>query len=270
MRLRHLVAPLVAAGLLLLAACAQAPRGALVVRIGTDGPVAYEPSIVVSGPSAFQQTVTDDETLLSGLVPGTYTLTPVTAELPIAGHAGVDRFGASPRTVEVVANATAEEEVRFFYLGLTITDPLGDAEGTSATQPIFDAVELRADVDPDEVVLTLTLAEDQTDLEWLRGFVDIDADRNTATGQASGSTAFCSTHDGFEYVVIFDVAADEALLMDLDTTDMTPIGLVVDGNSVSLVIPLAELAGHDMFNPAAVIGNADEPTDCVPGGSPTL
>jgi hypothetical protein len=251
----------------LVAACAQAPQvGTLALTI--TAPAGVVPSVDVTGPGTTVEVT--ESGALTNLTPGTYTIDPNTVETANTAHAGVERYGAAPGSVAVAAGQTATATVAYAYVGFTITDPAGDADGTVGPEPIFDAIAFSSQVVADDLVLTIVLRDDQDELGALVGIIDIDTDRDATTGDAPAMNSFCDPVAlGTEARVQFEAGTLDALL-ETPGGDV-PVGITATANTVAITIPLATLGSSDgRVHAGLVLGNTDEPTDCVPGGAGSL
>lgn len=250
---------------LVLAACSAVIEvGDLQVTI-TGVPSGASASIVVTGPGGFNRVVTESGEL-TGLRTGTYTLTPAEVTAPNSGYVGVERFGAAEESVAVTANASTPVTVNYTYQGLSVDDVEGDAAGNANNYPIFDAVNLRSEVDGDAVTFTVTLTDAATDLTTFVAVIDLDVDQDATTGEPAFGGSLCPQAGGFGSE--FRIFADLEFTILVNTANDTEVDLalpLVDGTSVSITVPKSQLLNDDgRVSAVASIANFDEPTDCLP------
>ncbi len=152
-----------------------------------------------------------------------------------------------------------------------VADPIGDTFGTGATR--IDVIGFSATGDGDELVIALSFAgsisaPDSGRGDAITGFVDLDVDRDSATGGRpfveflSGNATGMGTE---LYVPLVTYGSDDGRVDLVDTAGV--LGRVpVDWspNAMSLRIPRALVGGDGVVYSAAVVGTLAEATDVVP------
>jgi hypothetical protein len=159
----------------------------------------------------------------------------------------------------------------------TLLDPVGDTFGMDALQMDITSVDAIYDAGTLRFIVTCagSISPASAGLSnSIKGFVDLDTDRNSLTGEAS----FVSTYgpspapdlgDEF-YVDLFTESIHPGEVDVFDAVTGTVVGTIpVDfgSNSLSLIIPLSLLGGDDgLVNYAVIAGTLTEATDEAPDG----
>lgn len=159
-----------------------------------------------------------------------------------------------------------------------VIDPVGDTFGSGPVQHEITAISatftnsiLTFNVNFDAAIFAPSVG----DARSVFGFIDIDADRNPATGVESATAFFGpppAPNLGVEYGI--DISADEVNPGFADVFDAVSGNIIgsapitFGATSFSVTVQLALLGGSDgLVNYAAILGSSDGPTDKVPNGS---
>jgi len=194
-------------------------------------------------------------------------------------------MGNSFGTRTLTANVQGLEPVTFTasaiapdagVLAFSIADPVGDtlAFMPGYTRPAIDLVALRGDFKRDSLIVTATfsgpVSPGGSAPNALGGFVEIDIDDNSATGEGSFSNAFgASAAVGVEYVLSF-FSSDGFSLDLLGLTQDAEVASSFSGNTVVARIPMSKLANDDgNFSIVGVFGTIERPTDLIPNSGQT-
>lgn len=165
--------------------------------------------------------------------------------------------------------------------GITVTDPLGD-QIPDFGGPLLDLVGITIDSTSSALQFTLTLAAGTSaaNVQELGGVIEIDTDRNEATGRPSHLEDFglIPSYQGVDYYLEMFPFSSEVWLSYVDSgsgmESTWPVqNLVRTSNSVVLTAPLVnspELEGvylpGNQFALIAMLGNNYGPTDRAPEG----
>lgn len=157
-----------------------------------------------------------------------------------------------------------------------VTDPLGDTFGTGAVQ--HDITSVNAVFTSTTLTFTVNFsgavsAASANNARSVTGFIDIDADRNAATGARplTGLLAPGIEPDlGVEYGI--DLGFESALpgfvavynAVTFATVGVAPV--TFSTNTLSVSVPLALLGGNALVNYAVIVGTSSEATDRAPNG----
>jgi hypothetical protein len=98
------------------------------------------------------------------------------------------------------------------------------------------------------------------------GFIEIDADQNSATGNPPAYDIFCPqpTSLGVEYLInLGSVTGGQVAVEDTNGTIGT-VPISFTANSFSIDLPLSLIGNPPNVHMASVIGTIPEPTDCAP------
>lgn len=188
----------------------------------------------------------------------------------------IDYMNASTSPVPVVNNSTdptGDAECSACYVAYDITDVktyrTGPVGGTT-----YDHISVVVTFNQPVSIPASGAGNAPTDLY---GYLEIDTDENAATGTSVGYNAYCgATSMGMEYFVDFvnGRTAPGGGYNIIVNSVFTPVGEAtpyVSGNTLTLVIPLADLGGDDGSTDIAfLIGDAPGPTDCAPDGGGVL
>lgn len=154
-------------------------------------------------------------------------------------------------------------------------DATGDtlASTSPTTVQAIDATRIAGTVSDDEVELSLTFR--QPVAPWsagaansLDGYVDFDLDEDARTGipSAIDEEQLGGAGIGSDYFIsLRDDGAGGVDLVQAATNGYVRVPATFSGSTVTIRVPRALLAGDDgNFAMAALIGNADRPTDLLP------
>lgn len=158
-----------------------------------------------------------------------------------------------------------------------VTDPVGDTFGTGAVQHDITGVSAAYT----DTLLTFNIyfvgavrAPSTSDPRSVQGFIDIDSDRNPATGAASLTGLFGpppAPDLGAEYGIDLGFeAARPGFAAVFNAVTFATVGLApitFSANSLSVSVPLALLGGNGYVNYAVIVGTFDAVTDKAPNGS---
>jgi Bacterial Ig-like domain (group 2) len=147
--------------------------------------------------------------------------------------------------------------------GDSIGDPVGDTYGTPGDLSQPDITMLAAAHDSDALTIVIRLASPV----GLVGYVDLDVDQNPNTGGLAQVDAYRPDPGGSSGLgVEFTVDLSNHLLVDVVNGVLVDyVASVYNGNTVTVRIPLRELAGSNgNVNLATVVGDDNGPTDIAP------
>lgn len=257
-----------------LAACTQqvGPTDSLTITVtGLDAGV--DTLVNVSGPNGYSEQFNVTTTVaVEGLAVGEYVVDGAAVSFASTTNDGFEVFDAPAVDVSVASDATAGAAVVYAYRGIDITDPENDATVSVPTpvEFVYDVVRLWTALEGDNLLITIEHRADQTDLSQSVGELYIDVDQDDTTGDASGVELYCVEPStiGAEYVLYVDEAAADSRLETFPTN--TPVGTVtrVDtGPAATLTVPLSLIGSSGRVDIELVIGNFDEPTDCLARGA---
>ncbi|HKW39711.1 MAG TPA: Ig-like domain-containing protein, partial [Gemmatimonadales bacterium] len=170
---------------------------------------------------------------------------------------------AGGRTTVRVSAGSVSGAAPILVAGDSVVDPVGDTFGSPDDLSQPDITVLAAAHDSDGLTIVIGLANPT----GIGGYVDLDVDQNPATGGLAQVDAYRpdpggSSGLGDEFVVdLFN-----HLLVDVvNGTNVDYVASVYNGNTVTLRIPLRELAGSNgQVNLAVVVGDDNGPTDIAP------
>lgn len=258
-----------------LAGCSAPPTGSLEIHV-SNVPGGAVVAVNVSGPNGYSVSVDGSLlTVLSGLPVGNYTVTGSQARVTSATGEGDERFAAAPVPAIVTAGSTAQAFVNYAYAGLNVSDPANDAVslGGTPSEYIYDIVEVWTEKVGAALLVHLELREDMTDTSLFIGQLFIDADQNDATGSTTNVDLYCTIGSfiGAEFFLAINGPSDPTSMLTWPGQDyLTDVGRSDSGSTVTLSIPLVDPAGSARWDVEAVIGNTNEPTDCLLHGAATL
>lgn len=168
------------------------------------------------------------------------------------------------------------------HAGPIFTDPIGDTFGTLPRQ--HDVHSAHAEITATHVRFTFAFTDriapqDPNDPESLLGFIDIDRDRNPATGATAADSNFTHSRgapvgDGLGVEFYVDLSTYNPMTGLADLVDvlgpppLTPVtGVPVSFGSdfFSVDVPLSYL-GDGALNYGALFGTGAEPTDVIRNG----
>ncbi len=131
----------------------------------------------------------------------------------------------------------------------TTDDPQGDVTGNAGVLP--DIASISAEVAGNSLSLNVTFHNAiPSDNDWF-GYFELDLDQNANTGEAAYQNAFGPAGQrggmlGVERRVVFSaLPASQATVYDIHFNIMATTTVVVNGPSLSLVVPLTALANDD-------------------------
>lgn len=261
---------------LVLAACGQqtTPPGSLTITVAGLG-AGVNPFVSVTGPGGYSnQVLVGTTATLTGLLPGQYVVDGLAIEIASTTSEGVEVFDAPPEAVTVSSGAAASADVQYQYSGLHIMDPANDAVAILPTpdQYVYDIVRLWTAIDGSNLVITMEHRADQTDLSESIGELYFDIDQNDATGTPSSVDMFCTegSNIGAEFVLWISEVG-EASWIDTypDYGFVAEIERVDVGSTSTFAVPLSAIGGSARVDIELVVGNFDEPTDCLSRGIAT-
>ena len=193
---------------------------------------------------------------------------PITWSSDDPGVAPVDASGlltavAAGRTTIRATAGGALATAPITVAGDSIGDPVGDTYGAPDDPSQPDITMLAAAHDSDALTIVIRLASPV----GLVGYIDLDVDQNPNTGGLAQVDAYRpdpggSSGLGDEYVV--DLS--NGLLVDVVNYGIVAyVGRVYNGNTLTIRIPLQQLAGSNgNVNLATVVGDDNGPTDIAP------
>src|SRR6266566_2357922 len=197
------------------------------------------------------------------IVPRAATVPPgaaVPLSAPLRNAAG-DRVFGRPTIRATAGGALATAPIT--VAGDSIGDPVGDTYGAPDDPSQPDITMLAAAHDSDALTIVIRLASPV----GLVGYIDLDVDQNPNTGGLAQVDAYRpdpggSSGLGDEYVV--DLS--NGLLVDVVNYGIVAyVGRVYNGNTLTIRIPLQQLAGSNgNVNLATVVGDDNGPTDIAP------
>ncbi len=151
----------------------------------------------------------------------------------------------------------------------TASDATGDAFGLMA--PNLDVSSLSANISGSNMVIRMDFSTPISSPEAgnpdsVIGFIEIDTDQDSATGDISQFDNFCPqpTDLGVEFTI--NLGAVNAGMVDIFDTNST-VGsapITYTSNSFRIDLPMALIGNPSNVHMASVIGTQPEPTDCVP------
>lgn len=157
---------------------------------------------------------------------------------------------------------------------VVVEDPSGDTFGTALSEGLVQPDIVRLTVTPggEELVLVLEFAEpvvaDRESPNAAAGFIDLDTDRNPATGAPAATDAFRPPGTGATglgvdtgIIVRFDAVV---LVIDIGTGEQDTLSAAYEGRRITVRLPHDRIGGDGEVNVAAVFGTLPEPTDIVP------
>jgi hypothetical protein len=157
--------------------------------------------------------------------------------------------------------------------GVVLSDAVGDTFGAGAILHDITAVEvtISAELISFDIRFSAPVASPSAFLaNSVVGYIDLDVDRNVATGAPSQASVFSPTSPdgiGSEYYVDFfseQFSPGKAEL--IDTATMLPVGnanLRVTGELLSIEVPLTHLGGDGAMNFSIIAGTFNEFNDVV-------
>jgi Big-like domain-containing protein len=147
--------------------------------------------------------------------------------------------------------------------GDSVADPAGDTYGSPDDLSQPDITQLAAAHDSDGLTIVITLAGPT----GASGYVDLDVDQNPNTGSLAQVDAYRPDPGGSSGLgAEFTVDLSNHLLVDVVNGVLVDyVASVYNGNTVTVRIPLRELAGSNgNVNLATVVGDDNGPTDIAP------
>lgn len=184
------------------------------------------------------------------------------------------------RAGEITVTATVDgfAPLEFFALGQEqLVDPTNDTFETAASNGLVAPDITRVTVWPDagslniEIEFTTTVVSDMTGgPNVVTGFLDIDADQNSATGDGALTDLFrpggTPTGLGVDFgVIMLSDPSGNFGLVDVANQVVTTFTPIFAGNLLTLRIPRSQLGGDDgLVDLATVVGTNPEPTDIAP------
>lgn len=156
----------------------------------------------------------------------------------------------------------------------TVGDPAGDSFGVS---PDPDLNLFSAATDGTNLILLLGFVNpispfDSGQADALGGEIELDTDRNAATGAPAGVDALCPLPAGIGVEAEVNLASYDSNTGQLQVTDANigtnNVGATFTANTVEITIPLAFLSGPGtgIVDAAVIVGSPIEATDCAPDG----
>ena len=256
-----------------LAACTQqvGPTGSLTITI-TGLEAGIDALVNVSGPNGYsRQLDVTSSVVVENLAIGEYVVDGAAMSFLSTTNVGFEVIDAPPVDVTVTSNASADAAVVYAYRGIDIIDPPNDESNTVPAEAkfVYDLVRLWTVVEGDDLLITFEHRADQTDLSQSVGELFIDADQDDATGEASMVDLYCTQPSliGAEYTLYFDIAGIDAELVTYPTGDfVAAIERVDTGSTSTFAVPLTHIGGSGRVDIDLVVGNFDEPTDCLARG----
>lgn len=257
---------------LVIAACGQTavPFGSLSFTVsGLPGGVA--PLVEISGPNGYLEEFTAAQTVV-GLAPGSYQVTGLQVYADSLTSVGFEYFEAPPVSAAVQSNQEATAAVHYPYSGLGVDDPEGDAVASGGTpaQYVYDVVAMNTFIEGTDLVIYIDFSGGQDDLSQSYGEFYFDVDQNDLTGEVPYLDDYCSEGSsiGAEFWMWFTPVGEEMWLETFpEFADVTLVERFDSGASSVFVVPLSALgSATGRVDIELVVGNADEPTDCLARG----
>lgn len=158
------------------------------------------------------------------------------------------------------------------------SDPTGDSFGSTPT-PDLTALHSEYFYSRNTWQIALEFGHPITPLsagqpDGVSGFLDIDLDANSATGEISAYAFFCPPPPGgpvnslgveaFIFVGSFDPATGTSLMILIDGGPPLSIPTTFESQSIVYDIPISTLQGQQKPEIQVVVGSLFEPTDCSP------
>jgi hypothetical protein len=153
-----------------------------------------------------------------------------------------------------------------------LTDPIGDTFGVS---PLYDVTAYTATTDGNVLTMTMQFVRPITPTgagpDAVVGYLDLDVDQSQGTGAAShvtGEPQCGPSNLGMDYYV--DLGAycgycGYVGIYDAQGVDIAAVPMTFGPNAFTVTVPLGVLGGDNgLVHTAAVVGNKDGSTDCVP------
>jgi len=169
--------------------------------------------------------------------------------------------------------------------GIVYPDPVGDTFGVGPVQ--HDITSIGSTLTATDLIFNVTFADTIAPASAASplsvvGFLDIDIDRNPATGVTDADSGFTIARggvpakSGLGVEVFLDLFSESATPGSVDLVNvgtLTAIGsapITFDPHSLSIDVPLALLGGNGQVNYGITVGTFDEATDEArnPGLSP--
>lgn len=256
-----------------LAACTQqvGPTGSLTITVSGLG-AGVDTLVNASGPNGYSKQFTVITTVVvEGLAVGEYVVDGAAVSFASTTNVGFEVYDAPPVDATIASEAMSDAAVVYAYRGIDIADPANDETYTvpAPAQYVYDLVRLWTVVEDNDLLITIEHRADQTDLSQSVAELYIDVDQDDATGESSMVDVYCTEPSliGAEYALYIDVAGiDSELTAYPGGTNVAAIERVDTGSTSTFAIPLTAIGGSGRVDIELVMGNFDEPTDCLARG----
>ena len=177
---------------------------------------------------------------------------------------GLERWEAPEQNVGPVKTAVPVKNA--------VGDPVGDTIGGVVD---LDLDRFSAFVDGDNLVLELGFATsfspaDSGQSDVLNGQIDLDTDRNPATGGPAGADTFCPPGAGIGVDATVSLASYSSVTGQMTLTDSglgaNSVNAIFTATAVRIIVPTAFLAGttDGIVDASVIVGSPIAPHDCAP------